>query len=193
MGWVWIRSLIQLRISYLFWSESKSNFREDALQWDFDVDSLTGLWCVCGLDVCTREGECGCVWWRFRTQMSRVDLCCSELNSASSWSEKLLHWPLWWQTESLTLERGVIISSNWLGRFKRWPEWPCWFSLTWFPLRGSVWTGVRMERVTSEAHQYCHGKHLKDLAWSVLNCGGHGWVGDHSSCDDQILPDDFWL
>lgn len=54
-----------------------------------------------------------------------------------------------------------------------------------------MWTGVRTDLVTSEAPQYHHGKYLTDLVWSMLKLWSHGWVGGHSSCDDQILPDDF--
>lgn len=68
----------------LFWSESKLKFREDALQWDSDVDSLTGLGCVCGLDVCTGEGECRCVRQRFGARWA--ELTCA----VESWT---LHHP----------------------------------------------------------------------------------------------------
>lgn len=72
MGWVWIRSLIQLRM--FVYSDLRFKFniiREGALQQDFDLNSVTGLGCVwLGSLHSQRWVSVAAVW----TQMSRVDL-----------------------------------------------------------------------------------------------------------------------
>lgn len=99
-----------------YWTSEQMHHQQDV-----DVNPLVyrTLAHVPGTDVCTKEGEYKGAWWRFRRRWAEVAL--TALSSASSRSEWCC-WPVWWQTKSLTLENGVVISSNWPGQFRCWPD-----------------------------------------------------------------------
>lgn len=130
MGWVWIRSPIQLRKINIFWSEHhlylQRRFLTMGCWW---WPSVTGLWLVSqaltsalvkvrvkargGIsDLDEQSWRVGFRAWIRTLHHCGLSSCCTDL---------------WWQMYSLTLERGVVISSNWPGRFRRWPESSCWF------------------------------------------------------------------